>query len=170
MNENNKRKINITKILFGVYSVLLIWIILFKASFSIYDFIALSGEKSINLISFYYSTEVNFHLREVIANMLIFVPLGIYLKMLDKGSKKVILFGFVFSILLEISQFIFGLGATDITDVITNTVGTILGVCGYVLLEKIFKNKEKINNVLRTIALIVTILFSLLMILLIISN
>lgn len=170
MNENNKRKINITQILLGVYSVLLIWIILFKASFSISDFIALSGERSINLIPFYYSTEVNFHLREVIANMLIFVPLGIYLKMLDKDNKKVILFGFVFSILLEISQFIFGLGATDITDVITNTVGTILGVCGYVLIEKIFKNKEKINNVLRTIALIVTILFTLLMMLLIISN
>ena len=170
MNENNKRKINITKILFGVYSVLLIWIILFKASFSISDFIALSGERSINLILFYYSTEVNFHLREVIANMLIFVPLSIYLKMLDKDNKKVILFGFVFSILLEISQFIFGLGATDITDVIANTVGTILGVCGYVLIEKIFKNKEKINNVLRTIALIVTILFTLLMMMLIISN
>jgi len=136
MNEN--RKIAITKILFGVYILLLIWIILFKTSFSVSEFIALSKMRSISLIPFYYPTEVNFHLREVIANILIFVPLGIYLKMLDTNSKKVILYGFVFSILLEISQFVFKIGACDITDVITNTLGTILGVSGYILLEKNF--------------------------------
>jgi glycopeptide antibiotics resistance protein len=170
MNENNKRKINMTKVLFGIYILLLIWIILFKASFSIADFIGLSKMRSINLIPFYYSTEVSFHLREVIANLLIFVPLGIYLKMLDNDSKKVILYGFIFSVLLEVSQFIFKLGATDITDVITNVGGTILGVYAYILLEKIFRNKEKINNVLRIIALIFTVLFSMLMTLLIVSN
>ncbi len=170
MNENNKRKTNITKVLFVIYILLLIWIILFKSSFSIADFIDLSKMRSINLIPFYYTTEVSFHLREVIANLLIFVPLGIYLKMLDNDSKKIILYGFIFSILLEVSQFIFKLGATDITDVITNVGGTILGVYGYILLEKIFKNKEKINNVLRTIALIFTVLFSMLTTLLIVSN
>lgn len=102
--------------------------------------------------------------------MLIFIPLGIYLKMLDINSKKVILYGFIFSILLEVSQFIFKIGAFDITDIITNTAGTILGVFGYLLLKKVFKNKEKIDDVLRMIALVVTILFSLLMVLLIISN
>jgi len=136
MNEN--RKIAITKILFGVYILLLIWIILFKTSFSVSEFIALSKMRSISLIPFYYPTKVNFHLREVVANILIFVPLGIYLKMLDTNSKKVILYGFVFSILLEISQFVFKIGACDITDVITNTLGTILGVSGYILLEKNF--------------------------------
>ena len=170
MNENKNRKITITKILFGVYILLLIWIILFKTSFSISEIIGLSGEGSINLIPFYYPTEVNFHLREVIANILIFIPLGIYLKILDTNNKKVILCGFIFSILLEVIQFIFKIGASDITDTITNTAGTILGMCGYILLEKFFKNKEKINNVLRTIALIITILFLLLMTLLIISN
>ena len=170
MNENNKRKINITKVLFGIYILLLIWIILFKASFSIADFIGLSKMRSINLIPFYYPMEVSFHLREVIANLVIFVPLGIYLKMLDNDSKKVILYGFIFSVLLEVSQFIFKLGATDITDVIANVSGTILGVYGYILLEKIFKNKENINNVLRIIDLIFTVLFSMLMTLLIASN
>jgi len=164
------RKINITKILFVIYCLLLIWIILFKASFSITEIIGLSKIRSINLIPFYYSTEVNFHLREVIANILIFVPLGIYLKMLNKENPKAIWCGFIFSILLEASQFIFKLGATDITDLITNVGGTILGVFGYVLLEKIFKNKEKINKVLKIFALIFTILFTLLMILLMISN
>lgn len=165
---NKNKKITIT--LFEVYILLLIWIILFKTSFSVSEIIGLSGEKIVNLIPFYYPTKVNFHLREVIANILIFVPLGIYLKMLDTNSKKTILYGFIFSILLEVSQFIFKIGAFDITDIITNTLGTILGVFGYLLLEKVFKNKEKIDDVLRMIALVVTILFSLLMVLLIISN
>lgn len=164
------RKNIITKILFGIYILLLIWIILFKTSFSISDFIGLSKIRSINLIPFYYPKEVNFHLREVIANILIFIPLGIYLKMLDVNSKKTILYGFIFSIILEISQFILKIGASDITDIITNTSGTMLGVCGYILLEKNLKNKEKTNNALRTFALIFTILFSLLVTLLIISN
>lgn len=168
--DNKNRKTKITKILFGVYLLLLIWIILFKTSFTISEFISLSKTRSINLIPFYYPTEVNFHLREVIANTLIFVPLGIYLKMLNKKSKKTILYGFIFSILLETIQFIFKIGASDITDIITNTTGTILGVLGYILLEKIIKNKEKLDNILRIIALIVTILFSLLLTLLIISN
>jgi glycopeptide antibiotics resistance protein len=168
--ENKKEYFALTKMLFIIYCILLIWIILFKTSFSISEFIALSGKRSINLIPFHYPTEVNFHLREVIANVLIFVPLGIYLKILDINSKKVILYGLIFSILLEISQFIFKIGATDITDVITNVGGTIIGVFGYFILEKVFKNKEKINKVLRTIALIFTIFFSLLIILLIISN
>ena len=170
MSENNKRKINITKILFGIYILLLIWIIIFKASFSIEDFIGLSKMRSINLIPFYYSTEASFHLREVIANILIFIPLGIYLKMLDNNGKRIVLFGLVFIILLEICQFIFKLGATDITDVITNISGILVGVAGYILLEKNFKNKEKINKGLRIIALIFTVLFLLLTMLLIISN
>lgn len=165
----NKKK-KITKILFMVYILLLIWIILFKTSFSISDFIGLLKIRSINLIPFYYPAKVSFHLREVIANILIFVPLGIYLKMLDIKSKKVILYGLILSLVLEVSQFIFKLGASDITDIITNTIGTILGVCGYVLLEKMFKNKEKIDNILRLFAFIVTILFLLLILLLIVSN
>jgi len=165
----NKKK-KITKVLFVVYILLLIWIILFKTSFSISDFIGLSKIRSINLIPFYYPTKVNFHLREVVANILIFVPLGIYLKMLDIKSKKAILYGFILSLVLEVGQFIFKLGTSDITDIITNTTGTILGVCGYILLEKMFKNKEKIDNILRLFAFIVTILISLLMFLLIIFN
>ena len=77
-----------TKVLFGIYILLLIRIILFKISFSIPEFISLSKIRSINLIPFYYPTEVNFHLKEVIANILIFIPFGVYLKMLDASNKK----------------------------------------------------------------------------------
>lgn len=169
-NSNKKKFFNLTKLLFIIYCVLLVWIILLKLSFSIDDIMSLDRFRRINLIPFYYPNEVNSHFSEVIENLLIFVPFGIYLKMLNKGNKKIILYGFLFSLVLEISQFIFKIGATDITDLITNTVGTVIGVFGYILLEKIFRNKEKINKVLKILALVVTILFCLMMLLLIIAN
>ena len=169
---NNKKKINMIEILFGIYCILIVWIILFKFSISINDILGLDKIRKINLIPFYYFNEVgfDFHFKEVLDNLLIFIPFGIYLKMLNKDNKKIILYGFVFSLALEVCQFIFKLGATDITDLITNTLGTIVGVYIYVLLEKIFKNKEKINKVLRILSLILTILLCSLLLLLIVSN
>ena len=164
------KNIDMIKILFAIYCFLLVWIILFRLSFSIQDIIGLDKIRSINLIPFYYSNEVNSHFKEVIENLLIFIPFGVYLRMINKNNKIIILYGFLLSLALEISQFIFKLGASDITDLITNTLGTTIGVLGYCLLEKIFKNKEKINKVLKIIALIVTILFCSLMMLLLIAN
>ena len=70
----------------------------------------------------------------------------------------------------KIDYYFFKLGATDITDLITNSLGTVIGVYFYVILEKIFKNREKINKFLKVLALIGTILLGSLLILLIVSN
>lgn len=168
----NNKKLNMIEILFVIHCILMVWIILFKFSLSINDIIGLDKIRNINLIPFYYYNEVgfDFHLKEIIENLLIFVPFGIYLKMLNKDNNRIILYGFAFSFVLEVCQFIFKLGATDITDLITNGLGTVIGVYIYVLLEKIFKNKEKINKVLKILALILTIMLCLLLLLLILSN
>lgn len=168
MNKNEKKnKISIVKILFSIYFVLLVWIILFKLSFSIND---LDRFRSINLIPFCYDSNVSFHLSEVIKNILIFIPFGIYLKIMRINNKKSILIGFVSSLVLEILQYILKVGASDITDIITNTLGTIIGVLFYIVLEKIFKNTNKLNKVLQILALIVTILFIALLVLIFLAN
>lgn len=165
-----KKYLNLVNVLFIIYCVLLIWIILFKLSVETNEITNLVKVNPINLIPFRYYNGARNHLKEIIQNVIIFIPLGIYLKMLNKNNKQVILYGLIFSLVLEVSQFIFKLGACDITDIITNTSGTILGLLGYLLLVKLFKNKDKINYVLKIIALIVTILFSLLITLLLIAN
>ena len=165
-----KKYLNLINVLFIIYCVLLIWIILFKLSFSTNEITNLVKVNPINLIPFRYYNGTRNHLKEIIQNVIIFIPIGIYLKMLSKNNKQVILYGFIFSLVLEISQFIFKLGACDITDIITNTSGTILGLLGYLLLVKLFKNKDRINNVLKIIALIGTILFCSLIALLLIAN
>ena len=70
--------------------------------------------------------------------MIIFAPLGIYLKMLKTESSKAVKLYFVvsgISLIFETLQFIFGIGASDITDVITNTAGTAAGAGLYCILN-----------------------------------
>ena len=113
-----KEKINYTvPILFLLYLALLIWIILFKLQFSILD---LDRVREINLIPFYYEHEVTFHATEVLQNVLIFMPFGIYLCLLLPKSRfgvKLLLISVV-SLLLEICQYVLAIGRSDITDLI----------------------------------------------------
>lgn len=59
---------------------------------------------------------------------------------------KIVLIGFLISLSVEIVQ-MFGCGATDINDLITNTVGACLGFCVYKALHKIIPKSwlEKIQ-------------------------
>ena len=79
---------------------------------------------------------------DTILNLVLFVPLGFFLPLLYKKYqhiKNVILTGFLFSLSIEIVQ-MFGWGATDINDLITNTVGVCLGYLVYYLLSKVLPN------------------------------
>ena len=84
------------------------------------------------------------------------------------NSERTIFLGFLLSLSLELSQYIFCLGASDITDLITNTTGVLVGVGLYYLLKKIFK--EKTNKIILALAAIVTILFISLIVIILINN
>lgn len=166
-----KLKLNKTKAIFIIYFIILIWLVLFKMAFSLNDIQALYAPQSINLIPFYYSTDVGkIHIKEALLNVFIFIPFGIYLKMLNVSGKKAILFGCLCSLFFELCQLIFSIGAVDISDLITNTVGVILGVCLYAFLVKILKNKQKIDKTINIIATAILIIFISLSLLLFIAN
>ena len=162
-----KKKINMVTTLFFIYCVLLVWMILFKLQFSLNS---LDKIRNINFIPFYYENNVSFHFREVIENVIIFIPLGIYLKMIGIDNKKTILFGFAVSLLLEASQYVLSVGASDITDVITNTLGALIGVLFYNISIKLFKTEEKVKKIFEILALVVTIMFLLFVGTIIIAN
>lgn len=69
------------KILFVIYLSALVWIIIFKLQFSINN---IDRVRSINLIPFKGVTIVNHRIdiSEIVNNVIIFVPFGIYMKML----------------------------------------------------------------------------------------
>lgn len=78
-------------------------------------------------------------LKNCILNVALFVPLGFFLPILWQRFRKLgscIAFGFGFSLAVELLQML-TFRATDVNDLITNTVGTLLGF----LLAKVWTAK-----------------------------
>lgn len=115
--------------LYFVYLAFVVWVILLKFNITPAD---LPHLRNINLILYGDSGIINGQLdvRELVENILIFVPFGVYAGMLVKERSwwKVILAGAGFSLILETLQYVFSIGASDITDVINNTLGAALGM------------------------------------------
>ena len=107
---------------------------------------------------------------EIINNAIVFIPVGAYFSLLFKNKSALKAIGSVFGIsfVYEIIQFIFAIGASDITDLITNTTGVLVGVGLYYLLKKIFK--EKTNKIILVLASIITILFVSLIVIILVNN
>jgi glycopeptide antibiotics resistance protein len=78
--------------------------------------------------------------------------------------KKIALIAGV-SLLFEVVQFIFAIGGSDITDLMGNTLGGIIGVGVYIVFCKLFSTKaNKILNVLTSIGVIFLVALVLLLI------
>ncbi|MBD8047503.1 MAG: VanZ family protein [Clostridium argentinense] len=156
------------KILLYFYFIVLIWILLFKFSVSLNDILnrAFSGEQlqHINLIPFGASGGV----KEIVYNIIIFVPLGILIEIVNKKSSMIrnVIYILLFSLFIEVSQSILAVGATDITDLLTNTLGGILGILIYTSLRKVF-NSEKLDVVLIVIGIVILVLTTVLLLFLV---
>ena len=164
-NDNNTAN-KLTNVLFIIYLIALLWILVFKLGvrFSYME------NRSVNLIPFNKPLILNGRIDfgEMILNAVIFIPLGMYAGvLLERWSfvKKVFLF-FLISLLIEGLQFILRVGAFDITDIITNTLGGIIGLLIFKAIEKIFKNNLKAQKFINIIAAIGTFLMTLLLLLL----
>lgn len=168
-NPKTKRRNTLTLVLFIIYLLALTWLISFKLQFSIPD---MTGERVINLIPLLGSRNANGFIRfdEIEVNILAFIPLGIYLCMLRaKWSfvNRVLVMGCL-SFAFEALQFIFAIGRADITDVLSNTLGGIIGIGLYVLLSKLLKGRT--NTIVNALAAVFTVLAGFLVALLLISH
>ncbi|MES2797925.1 MAG: VanZ family protein [Bacteroidota bacterium] len=160
---DGKNKLTIS--LFVIYLIALVWILLFKlgAQFSYIE------NREVNFIPFgttLLNGKIDFI--ETFMNIVIFIPLGIYNGIFLKGWawKRKIFFFFLISLVFEAIQFIFKLGAFDITDTITNTFGGTIGLILFITIEKGLKNSskaQKLINIVATIGTFLMILFLLLL-------
>ncbi|HAP7599686.1 VanZ family protein [Enterococcus faecium] len=128
----------VSKFLLGIYLFFLLWVILFKLSFNLPQFLTYSYS-NVNLVPFStFSFENTTVLRETTYNLIVFFPFGVLLNVNFKRlsfSKKLGII-FLVSFLAELIQFLFGIGVADITDLITNTTGGLIGLWAYQLLNK----------------------------------
>ena len=90
---------------------------------------------------------------DMVLNVLAFVPFGVYLEMLyhDKVMLPKILIIALVSIVIEVLQFSLQFGSTDIVDLISNTLGGIIGI----LAMRLIYSKKSVKVIL-VLALIFT--------------
>lgn len=147
----------IVTISFVLYLLLLTWIIVFKVRI---DISSLKYIRSINFIPFKSNGSIN-GMKETIINLLLFIPLGMYLQFFSKKQKymsitMVILISFIF----EILQYVFHIGVSDITDIIMNTLGGIIGMLLMFILYKLLNkkiNSDQVNIIISHLSLLIPI-------------
>jgi glycopeptide antibiotics resistance protein len=160
-----------TRTLFIIYLIALFWIIVFKFNL---PFSYMGINRSVNLIPFHAPFIINgkLHYSELLLNVVIFMPLGVYAGVLfQKWSvwRQLFLF-FLVSFLCEGLQYVLGVGNSDITDIITNTLGGVLGLLICKGIERAFKNSVRAQRFINVLSTTGTVLMILLLLLLKVSN
>lgn len=151
----------LTTLLFIIYLCAIYWILLLKLGVHF----SYMRNRQANFIPF------NEHViltGENILNVVIFIPLGVYAGILFERlsfGKKLFLFFFL-SLLVEGLQYIFRLGAFDVTDMITNTSGGVIGFIIAKSIEKAFNSNVKAQKFINKLAAAGTFLLILLLFLL----
>lgn len=143
------------------YLIALTWIIIFKLAFSLEN---LPHIRNINLIPFSESVIVNgeIYFNEIIQNALVFIPFGLFIHVLweEKSLLKQFIPIICTSFLFEVIQFTFAIGASDITDVISNSLGGIIGMILAAAISKASrKNGIKFINIISLIGAVTLTLF-----------
>jgi glycopeptide antibiotics resistance protein len=158
LQKNSTLASKLTFSLLIIYLAALFWIIVLKLNISF----SYKGTQNVNLIPFreplLYNSRIDYN--EIFLNILIFMPLGLYVGILFKKlttAQKIFSF-FMVSLFCEVCQFVLKIGAFDITDIINNTLGGIIGFMLFKGTEKIFNDTVKAQKLVNTIATIGTIL------------
>ncbi len=177
----NKRERIKTVFLCGVFIcyILLLMKILFLSRISISEII--NGQRTIfrsfNLIPFYSINEYitsnsmnikRFAFSNVVGNIVIFIPLGVYLTLFKENKRTItnLLIIFIVSLFVEIIQGFLGIGISDIDDVILNSLGGWIGILGYKFSLFILRDEKKVHTAITIISATIglpVILFFLLM-------
>lgn len=144
----------------AVFYLFLLLVILFRTS---------HPERALNLLPFHAIVDYmaggsrvlqSFAFINLVGNIVIFVPLGVYLTMFSRSKTvcKNLLAVFVFSLIVEIIQYTFKLGIGDIDDIILNCLGGFIGIGIYQLLLRALRDTAKVRRIVAVAAPVVGVL------------
>jgi len=124
------------QLLFILYTTFLLILLFFRPNDQNYD--------SMNLIplmtiKFYLSGKANWLISfyNLAANIGLFIPYGVFLKIRNYSNLKLILIPLLFISSIEVTQFITHRGSLDIDDLILNFLGFLVGYLLYPLFKRI---------------------------------
>lgn len=128
----------------AIYVTFLLWLVLFKTSTDLLGVLTGYQSRSLSLVPFAGYSPGN--AREMLDNLIVFIPLGLLLGVNYKQAllRRKLAFVFIFSLSAEIAQYAFAIGITDITDIILNTLGGLTGLAAYKLVSK-YVNTNKLD-------------------------
>ena len=148
----------LVKISFVLYFFLLTWIIVFKFRL---DITTLRYLRSINLIPFKEN-----ELKEIFINIFLFIPYGMYLGELTEKKSLTVGMIILTSFIFELLQYILHIGISDITDIMMNTLGGIIGILFISILKHKISNNKVFNHSIKYLLSIIPFLMILLLFLL----
>ena len=142
---------------FALYAAFLLKLLLFSR--------APGSERSINLVPFasigqyafsHSSGTARTAFANVVGNVLIFIPLGVYASWLRHRAAAwpTMLTVASVSVAVEILQGAFAVGASDIDDVILNCVGGLIGILAFRLLCAIMRERSRVRSAMAVVSLL----------------
>lgn len=163
MKKEKGRAVYISRILFVIYLVVLVWLIVFKYPIPVLKSIMdewelgnakmgvatanLTPFKTIHMYVHHYHTLNGFD--NLFGNVLVFVPLGVLIPSAFRKADRwweILLHSFWLSLCLELFQLVSHFGAFDVDDIILNTLGGILGFGVFLIIRRLYRmctGKEK---------------------------
>jgi glycopeptide antibiotics resistance protein len=115
-------------VLVVVYLVLLAWIVLWKLEV---PYVGGGALRQIKLVPFAPSGGAGASAPfDIVANIVLFVPFGLYLGLLEPSWPWWKATGAVAgaSLVLEVAQYVLAVGSSDVTDIVLNTAGGLAGI------------------------------------------
>ena len=150
MKRDVLKKLFLNIMFYGVmflYALILFFLLFKKKSVGSFQTINLIPFRTI--IDYLFNEDVivrSFAFSNIMGNIVIFIPLGIYIPLLI--NKKSIFTNSaivaLISLCVEIVQYILAIGTADVDDIILNTIGGLLGILIFKLVYLIFKDKSKV--------------------------
>jgi glycopeptide antibiotics resistance protein len=144
--------------IFVVYLILLTWIVLWKLAVPSIGAAAFLPHP-IKWVPFVASGDAGAsNPLEVIANVVLFIPFGVYLRLLAPTWQSWKLVGIVVgtSLIFETTQQVLSIGSFDVSDIISNTTGGVIGLLLLMLIRRGLQNRTL--GVVTTIGVVATVL------------
>lgn len=147
----------VMQVIFTVYIIVLLRFTLFKyAPLTRLPDAFFMTTRDFNLIPFkgIYEviTELSTHslINNILGNILLFLPFGILFPMTTMFEGETPVYGCLTSILIEVTQYAFAMGAADIDDIILNTLGAFIGyrLIYRLIIVNLFKERETMLTVM----------------------
>lgn len=168
MDNQNKNHEKILRgcqwVFFIIYVIFLLRITFFKQVTLNNLFSAIgASERTISIIPFksiydmaVSNTSIGRIIENVLGNIVLFIPFGMLFPIISNKKRKGVLYAaIIFSLLIEITQFLFALGSTDVDDLIFNVLGAYIG---YFVSDKISRLFKSYTHFLIVMTLITAIL------------